>query len=110
MTERTIRSMAKELAGVFYENNRTDDFRRAFPTFRHFIRGQWIQNDGSIIVKEPGWTHFIAMAKRLLTEMLQDPRVNPIMKERIYDALIDEHERATSPHAKSVAQRIERPN
>ena len=48
MTERTIRSMAKELAGIFYEENRSEGFRKTFPTLRAYMRGQWHQPDGSI--------------------------------------------------------------
>lgn len=110
MTEQTIRTMAKQLAGKFYEDNRTPGFRKAFPTFRHYSRGQWVQSDGSIVIKEPGWTHHIKMAKRLLTEMLSAPSVTPYLKNRIYDALIDEHGRASGPHARTVLQRQERPN
>ena len=105
MTERTIRSLAKELAGIFYEDSaRSEKFRRAFPTLRDYMRGLWHQPDGDILIKEPGWTHHIEMARKMLTLMLGQPdaRVSPIMKERIYDALIEEHEKALTSKAKVV--------
>ena len=104
MTERTIRSMAKELAGVFYEDNRSLKFRQAFPTLRHYMRGQWVQPNGDILIKEPGWTHHIELARKLLTQMLSqsDGRVSPLMKERIYEALIEEHTKGVQSRAKVV--------
>ena len=107
MTERTIRSMAKELAGVFYEDNRSVRFRRSFPTIKHYMRGQWIQPSGEILIKEPGWTHHIDLAKKMLVSMLSqsDNRVSTLMKERIYDALIEEHNKSISSKSKTVTQR-----
>jgi hypothetical protein len=106
MTERTIRLMAKELAGTFYEDNRSEQFRRTFPTLKAYMRGQWHQ-DGQIVINKPGWMYHIDLARKVLGLMLSqsDERVSPIMKERIYEALLDEHERATSPQAKKVTQR-----
>lgn len=107
MTERTIRSMAKELAGIFYEDNRTPAFRRAFPTLRHYLRGQWVQLNGDIKIDKPGWMYHVDLARKVLGSMLSKPDsvVSAAMKERIYDALLEEHERATSSQAKSVTQR-----
>ena len=48
MTEQTIRLMAKELAGIFYEDNRSPAFRQAYPTLKHYMRGQWVQQNGDI--------------------------------------------------------------
>lgn len=112
MTEQTIRVMAKELAGKFYEDNRTTGFRRAFPTLKAYMRGQWYQPNGDVKIDKPGWVHHIALAKKILTTMLSqsDAVVSPHVKERIYDALLDEHSRSTSQRAKQVTQRIERPH
>ena len=110
MTERTIKEMAKELAGVFYEDSaRTPGFRRAFPTFKAYMRGQWHQPDGTIKIDKPGWLYHKDLARKMLTMMLGQPdsRVSPVMKERIYDALIAETERATAKGAKQVTQRKE---
>lgn len=108
MTERTIRSLAKELAGVFYEESiRSIKFRQAFPTLQAYMRGQWHQANGDILLKEPGWTHHIALARKMLVQMLSmpDARVSPLMKERMYDALIEEHNKALIQNAKVVQRK-----
>lgn len=112
MTERTIRILAKELAGAFYEDNsRSIKFRTAFPTLRHYMRGQWVMPDGDIVIKEPGWTHHIALARKMLATMLEQPegRISKLMKERIYDALIDEHNRGVASKAHVVQRKDNEP-
>ena len=106
MTEKTIRNMARELAGAFYEDNRSPGFRKTFPTLKAYMRGQWHQN-GDIVLNKPGWMYHIDLARKLLGAMLSQPdsRVSPIMKERIYEALLEENAKATSPQAKKVLQR-----
>ena len=107
MTERTVRSMAKELAGIFYEDNRTPVFRQAFPTLKHYMRGQWVQQNGDIKIDKPGWLYHVELARKVLASMLSKPDsvVSPAIKERIFDALIEEHEKATSTGAVSLTQR-----
>ena len=107
MTEHTIRMMAKELAGIFYEDNRSPAFRRTFPTLKAYMRGQWHQADGQLVITKPGWMYHVDMARKILGTMLTmpDSKVSALMKERIYDALLEEHKRATSPQAKKVLQR-----
>ena len=107
MTERTIRTMAKEIAGVFYEDNRSLKFRRTFPTLKSYMRGQWHQPNGDIVLNKPGWMYHVELARKILGSMLSQPdtRVSPIMKERIYEALLEEHTKANSPQAKKVLQR-----
>ena len=110
MTERTIKEMAKELAGVFYEDSaRTPGFRRAFPTLKAYMRGQWHQPDGTIKIDKPGWLYHVDMARQILVMMLgqSDERVSKIMKERIYDAILEDHATATTRQAKQVTQRKE---
>lgn len=108
--EHTVRSLAKELAGIFYDDNRSPKFRAAFPTFKHYMRGQWVQSDGSIKAYRPGWLHHVEHARKVLSLMLGQPdsRVSPIMKERIFDALIDDRNRqfkaAQQKTAKSLFQ------
>ena len=109
MTERTIRSMAKELAGKFYDDNRSPAFRRTFPTLKSYMRGQWHVN-GDIVINKPGWMYHVDLAKKVLGTMLSDGRVSAVMKERIYDALVDEHERALKTKTVKVLQRQDRPN
>ena len=109
MTERTISSMAKELAAAFYEDNRSLAFRVTFPTLKAYMRGQWHQSDGQIIINKPGWMYHIDLARKLMGALLSQPdsKVSPIMKERIYEALLEEHSRAMAPQAKKVLQRKE---
>ena len=108
MTEKTIKDVAKELAGAFYEDNRSDAFRKTFPTLKAYMRGQWHQPNGDITINKPGWMYHIDLARKILVTMLglPDSRVAPVLKERIYDALIDDHNQATSPKAKKVTQRL----
>ena|ERR1035437_5882560 len=109
MTERTIRLMAKELASTYYEDNRSPAFRKTFPTLKAYIRGQWHQPNDEIIINKPGWMYHIDLARKLMGWMLSQPdtKVSPVMKERIYEALLEEHSRATAPQAKRVLQRKE---
>ena len=107
MTERTIRSVAKELAGAFYEDQRSLSFRRTFPTLKAYMRGQWHQPNGDIVINKPGWMYHVDLARKILATMLSQPDtvVAPAMKNRIYAALLEEHEKATTPQAKKVLQR-----
>lgn len=109
MTEQTIRNMAKELAGAFYEDNRSAGFRATFPTLKAYMRGQWHKSDGEIFITKPGWVYHVDLAIKVLGTMLGKPDsvVSPVMKERIATALIDNHSRATSPMARKTGQRLE---
>ena len=111
MTEKTIKDVAKELAGAFYEDNRSDAFRKTFPTLKAYMRGQWHQPSGEIIINKPGWMYHIELARKVLGSMLSKPdaQVSQVMKDRIYDALLEEHEKATRPTAKKILQRKEVP-
>ena len=108
MTVQMIREMARELAGAFYEDNRSAGFRQTFPTFRAYMRGQW-HRDGEIFITKPGWTYHVDLAIKVLGTMLGKPDsvVSPLMKERIANALIDNHNRATGPKARKTGQRLE---
>lgn len=103
-TNQTIRHMAKELAGRFYEDNRTPGFRRAFPTFTAYMRGQWHQADGSIKLDKPGWLHHVELARRMLATMLGRADVHENLKMPIYEAIIDDRERSMRPSAKKLHQ------
>jgi hypothetical protein len=106
MTEHTVRAQAKELAGVFYEDNRSAGFRKAFPTLKHYMRGQWVQSDGSIKNYRPGWLHHVALARKVLALMLgqSDAVVSPVMKERIHASLIEDRELEHGRKAKNLHQ------
>jgi hypothetical protein len=109
MTERTIRNMAKELAGSFYEQKRTLAFRQG----DQLIKAHKMTRlpDGSereeivhvpFLVAYPNdrayvaawWPFFVDAAKRCFTTMLADPNTKPDIAEGIYLALIEENEKA----------------
>ncbi len=104
--EHTVRNMAKELAGKFYEDNRSAGFRKAFPTFKHYMRGQWCLPDGSMKAYRPGWLHHVELARKVLAAMLGKPDavVSPVMKDRIFNALIEDREREVGRKAKNLHQ------
>lgn len=94
MTEQTVRSVAKEIAGAFYEESlRTPGFRQAFPTLQHYMRGQWVQPDGSIKLYRPGWLHFVDTARKRMAQMLSERGTSEYLKYRIFDALIEDRNR-----------------
>lgn len=103
-TNQTIRSMAKELAGVFYEGNRSPGFRKAFPTFKAYMRGQWHKPDGSITAYRPGWLHHVNLARQVLASMLGNMNVHDNLKQAIYQAIIDDRERSAKSGAKKLHQ------
>lgn len=118
MTERTIRSIAKKLAGVFYEQaggdlfgtapedrERSKRFRQTYPTLKDFMRGIQHKPDGSKNIDKPGWLFFVHMARIRAVNMLSDPTISDNLKDGIMVALIEENMKATSPHAKSLLQR-----
>lgn len=109
MVEQTIRNMAKELAGAFYEDNRSPGFRQTFPTLKAYMRGQWHKPTGEIFITKPGWIYHVDLAIKVLGTMLGKPDavVSPHMKETIAAALIDNHNRATGPMARKTGQRLE---
>lgn len=94
MTERTIRSVAKEIAGSFYEENqRTPGFRQAFPTFQAFMRGQWHQPDGSIKLYRPGWMHFVDTARKRMAQMIGEKGTSEHLKWAMFNSLIEDRKR-----------------
>ena len=90
MQDRTVRAMAEELAGIFYEQNvRTPRFRLAFPTFRHYQKGLKVNTDGSITAYRPGYQHHMEQARQMLALMLSpNSKVHPNLKEKIYEGML----------------------
>lgn len=118
MTERTIRTLAKQLAGIFYEQaggdlfgtapedrERSKRFRQTYPTYEHYKNGVQVMPDGTTRQDQPGWLYFVALARARLVQMLQDPMTKPAIKDGIYKALLEEHEKSTSPKAQEILQR-----
>lgn len=81
MTVQLIRLTAKDLAGAFYEEDRSDRFRKLWPDVRQFTARNW--------------PNFVPMARAILTGML-DPHSNTVqsLKDEIYEALIEDHRRS----------------
>lgn len=115
MTERTIRSLAKELAGAFYEGTRTGRFRaddamcrarrlhkhanglveevvvqvpfhEAYPTVHHYVKAHW--------------PYFYDLARKQMTQMLAMPSVHPNVKAAIFEALKEDNEKQLTEQAK----------
>lgn len=108
MTVRLVREQAKELAGAFYEDNRTPGFRKAFPTLKSYMLGRWHLPDGRVKQEQAGWIHHVVLARKLLALMLGRTDVTQHMKDQIYKALLEDREQATTPRrAENITQRIE---
>ena len=106
----TVKKMAEELAGIFYEDQaRTPKFRATFPTLKAYMRGQWHQANGDIIINKPGYLYHVDMAKKVLANMLtlSDAQVHPNIKEAIYQGFVDEHEIRQKNKPVRVLQRQE---
>ncbi len=129
MTEATIRTLAKELAGQFYEfirsaesrgeksvqikrgeraflDIRPDVFGKTFPTAKDYLTGRrhgrvgrtpegtiYHIDDGSRQQDTPGWLYWYDMARQRLVEMLNSGSVTDHMKERIFEALVEDREK-----------------
>lgn len=117
MTERTIRTLAKELAGCFYEQSagdlfgttledreRSARFRATYPSLKHYMKGMQVQTDGSIKPDQPGWIYFITLARARMVQILADP-AKKNLHDAIYKSLLEEHRKSTSPAAQEVLQR-----
>jgi hypothetical protein len=117
LVERTIRSVAKELASVFYteaggdlfgvrpeDRARSRRFRETYPTLRHYLRGLQVTTSGAVKQGEAGWLHFVDAARKRLIQMLGDPQ-HKNMHEAIYKSICEDNVKSTSPHAKSLLQR-----
>lgn len=118
MTERTIRTLAKELASVFYEEAggdlfghapedraRSKRFRETYPTLKHYLTGMQVMRDGRIKPDQPGWHYHISLARARMVQMLSDPTISQTIKDGIYKALLEEHQKSTAPAAQEVLQR-----
>lgn len=118
MTERTVRTLAKQLAGIFYEEAggdlfgtapedraRSARFRQTFPTLRHYQTGLQVLPDGRVKQGEPGWHYHITLARARMVQMLQNPMTRDGVKDGIYKSLVEEHVKSTSPQAQELLQR-----
>lgn len=112
--ERLIKEQAIQLAGAFYERNRSNKFRRAYPTVQHYLGGTQVMVNSNfepvrIKIVPKGWMHHVVLARRLLVEMLKQPDgvVTPHMKDEIADALIRDRGKSLR-FGKRIHQKMER--
>lgn len=75
-----IRKTAEEIAGAFYEGNRSDQFRQNAGSQKNFIRRHWKDHIGDTI--------------QCMAQLLSQPGFPDREKERIHDAIVEFHERA----------------
>lgn len=84
MTERTLRHMAKEICGEFYESDRRSArFRALHPDQNRYVKDYW--------------PHFYDLARKMATTMLTLPGVSQHLKDAIYEALLEDKEKAARP-------------
>lgn len=76
-----VRKTAEEVAGAFYDENRTDRFRRYAGTQDAFVKAAWKDH--------------VQTAVDLLTTLLSMPGTTDLQKQSIYDALMEFQERST---------------
>jgi len=85
-----IRRDAEELAGQFYDANRTDVFRIQWPDQMQYVRRNW--------------KHFVVHVRQVYCELLAQERVAQADKDAMYDALIDDAHNSASPFAAAPLQ------
>ena len=72
-----IRKNAEEFAGVFYDQGRTQRFRKAGLSQKAYVRRYW--------------HNFVEPAVQVLSHMLSSPGLPEGQKREIYDAIIQWH-------------------
>jgi len=75
-----IRKTAEEIAGCFYEENRSERFRKEAGSQKQFIRRHWKDHISATI--------------QCMAQLLSQPGFDEREKERIHDAIVEFHERA----------------
>ena len=75
-----IRKTAEEIAGCFYEENRSERFRKETGSQKQFIRQHWKDHISATI--------------QCMAQLLSQPGFDEREKERIHDAIVEFHERA----------------
>src|SRR3954447_25949660 len=92
MTTQLIRMQAKEIAGIFYEQNqRTLRFRRKWPVQDDYVNSQW--------------PHFVAVGKAALVQLMLAEDTPQHQKDAIEEELIADGLRsANDPRARDLLQ------
>lgn len=74
-----IRHTAKELAGAFYDENRSPRFRAAFPSQRQYVKTQW--------------PYFVPAARESLATALTNGFLSEYLRDQIYEGLTEDFEK-----------------
>lgn len=91
MTAQLIRMQAREVAGIFYEQNqRTLRFRRENPDQDKYVADHW--------------PHFVDIAISNLTASLHDQTMPQHMKDDIYEVICRHWDQSQSQRAQHVLQ------
>lgn len=116
MTERTIKALALELAGAFYEGNRSDRFRSKVertPAKRLVVderTGQLVERTVMVpffeaypnarTYQRAHWPLFYELARQQLTSMLGRPGVSEFKKQAIFKAITEDREQQLREQAR----------
>lgn len=96
MTVMLIRKLAKDMAAAFYEENRSERFRKMWKSRREFVGRSWVG--------------FVDQAEKTLISMLADKNTPEYTKNEIYEAILEQRERDTGPGVRGVKPGIGRLN
>lgn len=124
MTEATIKAMAKELAGEFYEAKRSGKFRKGdnLVKARTLVKDERTGQYREKIVLVPfrkafptvdryveaWWPFYVETAKQCLVGLLRNPGTGDYMKKCIYDALVEEKEKELKIEAGIIPGQVKR--
>jgi hypothetical protein len=86
-----IKKTAKEIAGCFYDGNRSEQFRQGAGTQDHFVKRQW--------------KHYVPAAVTNLAELLALPGFPEDQKLVIYEAITEFSERMHNGKPKHLSLR-----
>lgn len=91
MTVMLVRRTAKEIAAAWYElPARSDRFREFWPDIRQFVARNWPTFVEDVVGPEGS---MMKGARSVLTDMLTNPSVAQHVKDEIFAALKEDHER-----------------
>lgn len=88
MTVQLVRMAAKEIAGAYYDLERSPQFRKNFPDQRLYVRLRW--------------PHFVEEARKQLSGMLGNSMTPDHQKREIYEALIEDKRRQDTARARDL--------
>lgn len=86
-----IRKTAEEIAGAFYEGNRSERFRSGAGSPKNYIRRHWKDH--------------ISVTIQCMARLLGQPGFSDEEKERIHEAIVEFNERAGAGTPKNLSLR-----